>query len=332
MKQATISRLIQDRKFPEAASLLKGHIREAEIIDPRRDDSWGIDADILGYAILDHSGVDAFCTYWQDCLQFFKEELEPDWGHLHKGHIYLRLGTGYLATDLETAAENFNKGLEEDRLVAEQRRKSDPGLDVAETVHDSPAYITLCTARILDAWSYPSKAFKKQFFQDLVRVKFDVIWGPQEVDPLLVERALSRFDIAEKARAGEALEELNQVFDQRLSLATMSTLNSFLQIFLGEILSREILPSRTASAAESGFDASMHPSLTELLAAARTAGIFPAPTIAAVLQMAGILSSQFPFLRCAEIPEKLTPRVLSQISVMNKILVDLALIRWSEAL
>ena len=322
MKQATISRVIEDKKFHEAATLLKRHIREAEIIDPRRDDSWGIDTDILGYAILDHSGVSAFCTYWQDCLQFFVEELEPSWGHLHKGHIYLRLGTGHLATDLGKAAEYLNKGLEEDRLVAEDRRKSDPGLDVEETVRDSPAYITLCTVRILDLWSYPSEAFKKSFFTDLVRVKFDVIWGPQEVDPRRVQLALERLvpDRREQARA--AKHELDRVFDQRLPLATMSTLESFLKQFYHECLPKK-------SSLPGGFAPI---SLVELLAAAQAGKIFPDPTIQTVFQMAGILGSVFPFLQEANIPEKLTPRVLLQISVMIKILVDLALVRWSEEL
>jgi len=322
MKQATISRLIEEKKFPEAASLLKEHIREAEIIDPRRDDSWGIDADILGYAILDRSGVAAFCSYWQDCLRFFVEELEPTWGHLHKGHIYLRLGTGYLATDLERAAGYLQEGLKEDRLVAEQRRRSDPELDVEETVRDSPAYITLCTARILDACSYPSKAFKKSFFQDLVRVKFDVIWGPQEVDPRRVERAIGRFKCANQEQTLTALGELNRVFDQRLSLATMSTLESFLGIFL-----RGKLPSGPAST-----DGPTPAVLAELLTSARRRKIFPDSTVAAIFQMAEILTGVFPNLPKTAIPETLTTRVLSQISVMIKILVDLAVIRWSEAL
>ena len=322
MKQGTLSRLIEERKFPEAASLLKKHINEAEIIDPRRDDSWGIDADILGYAILEHSGDAAFCSYWRETLRFFEEELEPSWGHLHKGHIFLRLGTGYLATDLERAAEYLRKGLEEDRLVAEQRRRSDPGLDVEETVRDSPAYVTLCTVKILDAWSYPSKAYKQSFFHDLVPVKFDVIWGPQEVDPRRVERALGRLVGRRSEQLSAALGELNRVFDQRLSLATMSTLESFLAIFLREKMPETSLQSEGLTAL----------SLTELLATARTAEIFPDPTIAAIFQMAGILCSAFPVLPEADIPEMLTPRVLSQISVMIKILVDLALIRWSEAL
>ena len=116
--------------------------------------------------------------------------------------------------------------------------------------------------------------------------------------------------------------ELNRVFDQRLSLATMSTLESFLVIFL-----REKLP------ASSSLPDSLVPcSLTELLTAARTAEIFPDPTVAVIFQMAQILCSVFPTLPNAAIPETLTPRVLAQISVMIKILVDLAVIRWSEAL
>jgi hypothetical protein len=322
MKRATISGLIEEQKFDEAASLLKHHIREAEIIDPRRDDSWGIDADILGYAILDHSGIAAFCSFWQDCLRFFIEELESTWGHLHKGHIYLRLATGYLSTDLEKAAIYLSKGLGDDRLVAEDRRKSDPELDLEESVRDSPAYITLCTVRILDLWSYPSEAFKRDFFTDLVRVKFDVIWGPQEVDPRRVQRALGKIVTDHKEQVLTAMGELNRVFDQRLPLATISTLESFLKILLDSLL-----PKKPSSG--DGF-ASI--SLVELLATAQAGKILPDTTIQTAFQMAGILGAVFPFLQEASIPDKLTPRVLLQISVMMKILVDLALVRWSEEL
>jgi hypothetical protein len=322
MKKATISRLIDEQKFDEAASMLKHHVREAEITDPRRDDSWGIDADILAYAILDHSGVAAFCSYWQEFLRFFVDELEPTWGHLHKGHIYLRLGTGYLSTDLEKAVKYLSDGLGDDRLVAEDRRKSDPGLDVEETVRDSPAYITLCTVRILGLWNYPSEAFRKDFFTDLVSIKFDVIWGPQEVDPRRVQRALGRIVTDHKEQVLTAMGELNRVFDQRLPLATMSTLESFLNTLL------DLLRPKKPSSGD-GFACI---SLLELLAAARAGKIFPDPAIQTVFQMAGILGGVFPFLQEANIPEKLTPRVLLQISVMTKILVDLALVRWSETL
>jgi hypothetical protein len=320
MKQAFFSKLIDEKKYSEAASLLKQHIKEAEIIDPRRDDSWGIDSDILGYTILDKSGVDAFCSYWQEFLQFFIEEMEPSWGHLHKGHIFLRLGTGYLATDLNKSVEYLKAGLEEDRLVAVERKKKDPGLDIEEIVRDSPANITLCTIRILDKWSYPSEELKQSFFRDLVRVKFDVIWGPQEVDPNRVQRALGKFNNRNREYLIAAVHELNRVFDQRLPLAIMSTLESFLKIFLRDRISAN-------SATAEGFALE---SLSDLVAAIQTEKLFPDPTIAAVFQMTGILCTVFPLIPTTEPPEELTPRVLSQISVMIKILVDLALIGWSE--
>jgi hypothetical protein len=195
-------------------------------------------------------------------------------------------------------------------------------LDVEETVRDSPAYITLCTARILDAWSYPSKALKKSFFQELVWVRFDVIWGPQEVDPRRVQRALMGFKGRDRELLPGFLDELNRVFDQRLSLATMCVLESFLVIFLRARLNKES-PSPQGMARNS---------VTELLAEARSGKVFPDSLTAAVFQMAGILTSVFPDLANAEIPETITPRVLSQIAVMIKILVDLAVIRWSEVL
>ena len=56
MKWATIARLIEERKLEEAKALLARHIRQAEILDPRRDDSWAIESDRIAYATLECEG------------------------------------------------------------------------------------------------------------------------------------------------------------------------------------------------------------------------------------------------------------------------------------
>ena len=320
MKQAMITRLIAEERFGEASALLRRHLREAQILDPRRDDSWGIDADILGYAILEHRGVDDFAAYWRELLDFFVEQLEPEWGHLHKGHIYLRLGAARLAEDIEEAAAVWKQGLAEDRLVAESRRRSDAELDVEETVRDSPANVALCTALLVDRWPFRSAEKKRQFFIDLVPIRFDVIWGPQEVDPRRVQRAIRRVFQGSAVSVLKDKQELDQVFDARLQLAIMSTLERFLVNALTTCFSENLAPKDRRTGA----------SLGKMLEVVERSRRLPAAYSGTVFRLVQILCDIFRYSQDFQIEADLTPRVSLQISVMLKILTDHALIRWAE--
>jgi hypothetical protein len=314
MMRATITRLIEEGKSEEAKVLLVRRIRQAEILDPRRDDSWGIESDRIGYATLERQGIEAFRAYWQELLRFFTEELEPAWGHLHKGHIYLRLGIAALAGDLKEAYDYFTRGLGEDRIVAESRRKLDPRLDVEEAVRDSPANVTLCTVQLLERWSFATEESRKRFFRELVPLKFDVIWGPQEVDPRRVERALKGILTRDPDPVLRAKGELDRAFDARLPLVTMAGLEVFLRILLIRLLPPSV----------------PLPSLHDLLEQAEAANLFPNVMIRVTLRLAQILTGLFPFATELGVGTSSTARVLQQIAVMLKILVDLALVRWSE--
>ena len=326
MRQATLTAMILEKRFEEALELLEGQIRAAELVDPRRDDSWGIDADILAYALLRHRGVEAFRSYWEELLRLFSQELEPAWGHLHKGHIFLRLGIACLAGDRTRAAAFLGQGLADDRLVAEGRKASDPQLDVEETVRDSPAYITLVIAALLGHWPFASVALREEFFRRLAEVKFDVIWGPQEVDPRHSRRALLRILPAASGQLLEARHELDRVFDARLPLATLSTLESFLVSLLSRTL--EEAGGRTG---EPQPRLGGRQILPELVAEAEQQRLFPQPLVPTVLRLAAILTRLLPESDRLPLEVELTSRVRLQIVVMLKILVDLALIAWSEA-
>jgi hypothetical protein len=325
-REATLTGLVRKERFGEAAALLKEQIQTAELVDPRRDDSWGIDADILGYAILQREGTGAFRAYWEGLLRFFTEELEPAWGHLHKGHIYLRLGIASLGGAMEEAAAYLEQGLAEDRLVAQERKKRDPELDVEEAVRDSPAYITLCTALLLQRLPFPSAQARAGLFGELVSVKFDVIWGPQEVEPGRTRRALRRILGPAPGLSPDtvlaAKEELDRLFDARLPLATLAMLRTFLALLLYALPVGQ-LPSEP----QDGL-----PSAERLLALAEKARLFPHPGVATPLRLVAHLARLLPVSERLKLEVELTPRVRSQIVVMLKILVDLALVRWSEAL
>jgi hypothetical protein len=42
-------------------------------------------------------------------LQFFVEDLEAQWGHLHKGHIFFRLAMAYYGESVEKSTDFVKK-------------------------------------------------------------------------------------------------------------------------------------------------------------------------------------------------------------------------------
>ena len=99
MLEAKFNALMDQGRFDEAAAILKAEIVKAEFVNPRDDYSWGIASDILGYRMLEEEGAGAFNAFWEDLLRLFEDDLEPNWGHLHKGHLYFRLGLGNLGDE-----------------------------------------------------------------------------------------------------------------------------------------------------------------------------------------------------------------------------------------
>jgi hypothetical protein len=325
MLEAKINKLLNEGNFDEASSLLNHYIAEAEIIDPASDESWGPCTDHIGYRILSERGIKAFCAYWEDLLSFFTKELEPKWGHLHKGHIFLRLGIGYLGINLVDAESYFLKGLEEDRLIAQGWKEKDRELDIEEAVMNSPAYVTLCIAEILSKWPFANEAEKKTFFEALVPLHFDVIWGPKEADKDRVIRAI-RYIVRKKCIESvlQVKNELDTMFSLRLTFSTLSAIETFLKVFLYNVMYEK--PVSELMQEKEGFKGS----LGELIYEADHKNIFPLSTIKVTWHMAHILIRILPFITDKDNKHAFTSKVIKQITVAMKILLDMALIEWSD--
>lgn len=180
---------IDASEYEEAASILKQELINAIYVDPRDDYSWGPESDILGYQILEVEGPGAFNEYWEGLLEFFKDKLEPKWGHLHKGHLYFRLGLGHFAIDVEKAKRYIVNALEEDQIVAENYapKINETSLNL---LHRFPSYVTLVILEMLERIPWRSVDSRNAFYHGLTPLRFDVIWDKKEVEPGKVRRAL----------------------------------------------------------------------------------------------------------------------------------------------
>jgi len=171
-----LNNLLDNGRFGEAASLLKSHLKAAEIIDPSNDRSWGPYADQVSSRILSKEGQDAFNLFWQELLAFFTKDLEPTWGHLHKGHALFRLGLGRLSDDISAAKKFLEEALDEDRLL-EMKRAEGKSADIEKLIRGYSSYVTLCIIERIENEQFDSDIEKQKFFRYFFSTSFDAAIG-----------------------------------------------------------------------------------------------------------------------------------------------------------
>jgi len=266
-------------KFEDAASILKQELLNAVYVDPRDDYSWGPESDILGYQILEAEGPDAFNSYWIDLLEFFMTKLEPEWGHLHKGHLYFRLGLGHLAVNLEKAKQYIIHALEEDQIVAENYA---PQINEApiDLLHRFPSFITLVILEMLEDIPWSSVDSRRIFYRGLTPLRFDVIWDKKEVESSVVRHALEvLISPSELSMVLKLKKELDIACVQHQSYSPIILTAAFMEAILSSSMKDEIKMERKVE----------HPlqqlSIDNLLSTAIDQGLFPTEEIASTFQM-----------------------------------------------
>lgn len=323
LKSKFISK-IDASEFEEAALILKQELLNAVYVDPRDDYSWGPESDILGYQILKVEGPGTFNAYWEDLLEFFINRLEPDWGHLHKGHLYFRLGLGHLGIDFESVKRYIINALEEDQIVA---KNYGPQIheDPTDLLHRFPSYVTLVILEILEDVPWRSVETRNAFYRGLASLRFDVIWDKKEVEPAVVRHALKVL-IPE-----HELEKLLKIKEE-LDIACAQH-QSYSPIILTATFMEAILFSRIRF--ESGREeADTHPihqvALDDLLSTATENGLFPTEVIASTFQMVHWLKNSL--LRDGKKSGRyeVVGEIPYLIGYASKILLDRALTVWAE--
>lgn len=228
--QTKLNELLDAGRLIEAESLLKDNLSNAEMIDPSNGESWARYADQIGGGM--GKNVDRY-NFWERLSIFFKDDLEPKWGHLHKGHIFFRLGWTKLYENVESAKSWLEKALEEDHLL----EKSKGTGDVDRAVTDYSAYVALCLIERIEDSHFNSGKEKQKFFEELLSPSFNSAIIGKEMNTELVNKSIEK--IVPKESLTQALDikqELDAACTHRLQTATIALAGSLLESVLLGVL------------------------------------------------------------------------------------------------
>jgi hypothetical protein len=325
MLNSKFKALLDNSQFDDAALLLKRCLAEAEFVDPRDDYSWGPASDVLGYRILAEQGAPAFEAYWEDFLKFYRNDLEPKWGHLHKGHIFFRLGMAKFQEDVTLAKKYLEESLAEDRLLAELLAAKLHLKNVETMVHRFPSYVLLCILDQIDPDYFASDEAQQIFYRGFVPLRFDVIWDQKEVEPSLVRHAIEVV-VPEpgQKQVFNIQKELNVVFAQRLSAATIGLTRTLLEMILFNALYHRL---EVGTMADKDI---RQAELDLLLQEAIKQNLFSSLAVQSTCQLIHLLSHELYRPREKSYRYKLNPAVVGYIAYGLKIMFEAALVEWAN--
>ncbi len=95
--QTQFQELLAAAKFEEATALLRSELLSDRFIDPRSNYHWPTFADELARTLGNKRGENAVTEFWDGLASFLQKQIEPKWGHVHKGYVYFRLGLNVAA-------------------------------------------------------------------------------------------------------------------------------------------------------------------------------------------------------------------------------------------
>ncbi len=316
---------LRGEDFATAMQLLKDSLREAQIVNPKQDETWAPPADQLGYAVLFAKGAEACQKYWKELLDYFRLDLEKAWGHTHKGHTYFRMGFAWLGTDLAKARSIIKKSVSEDRLF-EQAYQKKLGVRVPMEVALAryPSFVFMQFLDLIqDAALLPQEA-RRTFFRGLAPTHWDVIWGPKPVDDRLV-RAAIRQVVSEKMfdRALQILDGVQADFRSRNGIGLVASCAALVDALVFDKL--VVQPGRRTIKGRNPAELT----LAELLLEARKRKSLPQESIWSIFQCADLLVRNLPR---AQKKREHNSSVIEAMAVGVKILIDLALVDWMNEL
>jgi hypothetical protein len=315
---------IDKKQFVEAGKILKNHIKAAEYVDPRDDYTYGPEMDLLAYAILEEEGPEAFARFHEDFLRFFMEELEPIWGHLHKGHFYMRQGLAYLAIDVSKAYEYFNHGYQEDRLICRDFYDAGQVADGEIRARLSPNYVSLLIIERSKPEYFASSDDRQAYFTGLSRLRMEVFWERHDVELYPIIAAIKKLTPnSEEENLLQAHKEIsnNAALDHTFALPPL--VSAFLKNLLLNKLyhERNVRNFREKSIRQAG--------LLDLVDLAESEHIFPNNSLCAFCQMVSILEKELSLKVEDEYSHEIDPVTEKRIGYGLKSLLEKALVDWS---
>lgn len=208
-----LDKLLEEKKFEEAIELFKSELLTATIIHPFDDSTWTSFADTISRYIAASNPFTEYEKFWLDLLEFFETKLEKKYScHLHKGHIFFRLGSIKLNYDILAGKQYLEKALDEDRLLAAERWKDDTE-QIDKEIQQKSSYIMLCIIEKIEEDDLIEPKERQKFFATLSTAFNAAIYGkrrnysevyqalryltPMEVTPQAIEY-LKAADISNK--------------------------------------------------------------------------------------------------------------------------------------
>lgn len=327
MKKTKLIELVENKNFTESKELVKKYLLSAEIADPRDDLSYYLPVDYLGYEILKENGPQAYCSYWLEIIKLFKENLEPNWGHLHKGHFFYRLGVGKLAVNLDEAKKILELVIEEEEKTYIKKYQEELNLKVPfeDGLAKFPENALLVLIDIIGDNYFENKGEKARFYRGLAYHNWDLIWEPSTIDPDLLLKAIKKI-VPEKGyqRTLIAYKELETIFNLKLPVAIIVLEKYFIEVLLYYMFYYKLKITDIKNKSLDKVD------LGDLLREGIKKNIFVDDSVSSLFFLVYILSEKM-FKRESKEKDKIFNKRLGvNIAVCIKLLVDMALIKWSD--
>jgi len=318
---------IDNKQFVEAGLILKEHLKAANYVNPRDDYTYGPEMDLLAYALLEDEGPEAFARIHEEFLQFFIEELEPIWGHLHKGHFYMRQGLAYLAIDTSKAYECFESGYQEDRLICKDFFDAGQVADGEIRARLSPNYVSLLILERSKPEYFDSPLDQQSYFAGLSPLRMEVFWERHGIEQFPIIAAIKRLTpVSETETLLQAYQEIcnNTGLDHTFALPAL--VSTFLKrLLLSKLYHQwDVRTFQKKSVRQAG--------LLELVDLAESRQIFPNNSLRSFCQMVAIFEIELRLRVDDEYSHEIDPVTEKRIGYGLKSLFEKTLVDWSNSI
>jgi len=314
--------LLNSKDYETARELLQETLLVGELLDPKNDREWAPIADKISAQIESECGLNTSIAFWEALLEFFIDSLEPLWGHIHKGHIYFRLGIHSIRQDLKKAYSYLEDAYKEDFIYHSQKGGTEQ--EIKSRLQQSSAHVALVLLERIINEEFSSDEEKKQF-ANLFGSSFDAVIFGQRVSPEHIIDALNRITPEQiKHVTFSIYKELSIAADKELQITTASLTGTVLEsILLGILLYQNGISTLKVKGKEKDI---RQVELGTLFDKAKELDVFPSTSVQAIMYLVKIIRNRLHPGNELSQKYELTPRV----SITLKIMFEQALIEWSK--
>jgi hypothetical protein len=219
--QTKFQELIQTSRFNEASSLLQQELLSGQLIDPRSDPYWSNYAEQIANLLREERGENAVTEFWEGFVSFLRNDIESKWGHVHKGHLYFRLGRSVVLSDIQKGKSYLEAAFEEDKIFEQ--------LIGQPEANSQSAYIILAILEQIEDSEFSNAEEKRTFITRFFKA-FDTAITGRTVKGELIESALASIVPAEGLSVCRSIcKEVQVANNSRMPFTLVSITGTFLE-------------------------------------------------------------------------------------------------------